>query len=650
MSATRRFTIALRAAVVLLAGQAFASSAQAELVWGVNGHPLVSYPGVSIAEQLDAVRDLGLTSYRVDIAGPEKVAALHELVREGNVRGIAVLPLITPAFDLDKETPEVLQKKAYDLAFSLVSEFKGQIEVWELGNELDNYAVLKRCESRDNGTPRICLLGDASGKSPDDYSKVRWAKASAVLKGLTQGAHAADPSVRRAIGTAGWGHIGAFELMKADGISWDISIWHMYGEDPEWAFKKLARYERPIWVTEFNNPLGSQRGKDQQVEGLLKQMDRLRELQKTYDIEAAHIYELLDEPYWGGHYEAYMGLVQMTKDGNGGWKAADKKPAYTAVKQYIERIGARPARKIAIHRNCEIRPAAGAPALPAKDVITYAYCLVLGRAPDGAGLVSWSQRLARDMSVEQILIAMMNSDEFAKLYDLRQLSRRDYVILMYRLLLDVDPVRPVLAQAAADLESGKPGAALQQVLIRSKEFRALHPTLFVKLGPVAQAQVEPPVGSKAVPAKAPQARRSCDPSVMSRPLEFERGQVIYSYCLVLGRWPDSYGLRTWTAQMRQYGLPLEGLLQGLLESGEFSMKYDIDALDDSSFVTLLYRVLLGRDPDGQGLESYVLRLANGSLSRPQLYQTLVTSGEFRAKHEALFTARMPARVRADAQK
>ena len=150
---------------------------------------------------------------------------------------------------------------------------------------------------------------------------------------MTEGAHAADPSVRRAIGTAGWGHIAAFELMKRDGISWDISIWHMYGQDPEWAFKELAQYERPIWVTEFNNPFGSQRGKEEQVKGLVKTMKRLTELEKTYEVEAAHIYELMDEPYWGKDFESFMGLIEMKKDENGNWRAGDKKPAYAAVKE-----------------------------------------------------------------------------------------------------------------------------------------------------------------------------------------------------------------------------------------------------------------------------------------------------------------------------
>ena len=645
MSATRHYMPPPCVAAVLLAAQLFASAAQAAFVWGVNGHPLVSYPGVSIAEQLDALRDLGLTSYRVDVPGSEKTEALRELVYEGRARGITILPVVTPDFDLDKETPAALEKKAYDLAFALVSAFKGDIHVWELGNELENYAVLKRCEARNDGTPRVCLLGDASGKSADDYANGRWSKASAVLKGLTEGARAADPSVKRAIGTAGWGHIGAFERMKADGISWDISIWHMYGEDPEWAFKKLAQYGHPIWVTEFNNPYGSQRGKELQGKGIIKTMTRLRELQTPYNVQAAHIYELMDEPYWGkDNYEAFMGLVEMKEDGKGGWMIGETKPAYATVKEYIERIGARPPHEIALRQRCVMQPAAATEALTARAKITYAYCLVLGREPDGGGLDAWSTRLESDLSIEPILISMLQSYEFSKLYDVPKLSKREYVSLMYRLLIDADPPTPVLKQAAADLEAGKPATGLLEALVGSKEFHARHSALFAKTVAAAEA----PAASELSSAK-PEVRRNCDMGTLRRPLEFERGQAIYSYCLVLGRWPDGFGLYSWVEEMRN-GMPLERFLLGLLQSDEFANKYAVSKLSNANFVTLLYRLLLGRDPDGAGLNSYVSQLATGAMSRSKLYEAILYSDEFRSKQEALYTARKPERPRAELEK
>ena len=44
-----------------------AEEAKGDLIWGVNGHPLASYPGVSIERQLDYVKELGMTSYRIDV-------------------------------------------------------------------------------------------------------------------------------------------------------------------------------------------------------------------------------------------------------------------------------------------------------------------------------------------------------------------------------------------------------------------------------------------------------------------------------------------------------------------------------------------------------------------------------------------------------
>lgn len=61
-------------------------------------------------------------------------------------------------------------------------------------------------------------------------------------------------------------HTGAFTRMQRDGIQWDISVWHMHGQDPGWAFKILAAFNRPIWVTESNHPRGGQRAVPEQAD------------------------------------------------------------------------------------------------------------------------------------------------------------------------------------------------------------------------------------------------------------------------------------------------------------------------------------------------------------------------------------------------
>jgi hypothetical protein len=324
----------IRSAAIICA-LALSGPAHADLTWGINGHPLVSYPGVTVEQQLDYLKDLGARSYRVDVPGVDKIPRLHKLVLEAKSRGIEILPVITPTFDLGADPPDLLEKKAHDLAFALVSEFKGDIRVWELANEFENYAIIQPCEMRDDGVQYDCSHGPAGGTSSLDYFGPRWAKVTAVLKGLTSGAYEADPTVRRAVGTAGWGHIGAFERMQKDGIPWEISVWHMYGGDPEWAFKKLVEYRRPIWVTEFNHPLGSQKSEQEQADGLAETIAYLRRYHEPYNVQAAHIYELLDETYWAPSYEAYMGLVRLEKAGANKWKSGAPKIAYDKIKQLL---------------------------------------------------------------------------------------------------------------------------------------------------------------------------------------------------------------------------------------------------------------------------------------------------------------------------
>ncbi len=323
-----RATLAVLWFAAFVGGSGVAAPAHAEPIWGINGHPFTAYPGVTVDQQLDYIRDLGLKSYRVNLREPDE---LGELLDKAKAHGITLLPVFTPQFDLDKETPEVLYDMAYNLAHGFVSRFKDDIRVWELGNELENYAIIKPCEMQDDGKEYNCGWGPASGSGPLHYYGPRWAKVSAVLKGLSEGTAAADPSARRAMGTAGWGHIGAFTRMERDGIKWDISVWHMYGEDPEWAFRQLAAFGRSIWVTEFNHPHGSTKSAEEQAAGLKRTIERLRALAPLYRVEAAHVYELLDEPYWAPSYEANMGLVTVEKDGDG-WKPGAAKPAYEAVK------------------------------------------------------------------------------------------------------------------------------------------------------------------------------------------------------------------------------------------------------------------------------------------------------------------------------
>lgn len=481
----------LAALALLILLKVATAPAQADLIWGVNGHPFTAYPGIGFKQQLDYVEDLGMSSYRVNVSSITHAPALRRLVDLASPRGIDILPVLTPGLDLDNSSPEQLYKWAHAFAVYLVSRFKDDIRVWELGNELENYAIIQPCETRDNGEPYNCEWGPAGGVSPLDYFGPRWAKASAVLKGLSDGTTSVDPKIRKAIGTAGWGHVGAFERMRQDGIEWDISVWHMYGEDPEWAFKKLAEYGKPIWVTEFNHPSGSQHGVVDQAKGLKRWMQRLRELEDAYNVEAAHIYELLDETYWAPGFESVMGLVYLEKDERNAWRIAGNKPAYCVVKTLLrggyrmpvsgpqsEGTADRPQPAALPQRACNLclfdHRDAGA-----RNKVRYSYCLILGREADGGGVQSWASALDSGRTMRSILLGMLQSDEFKAGRRTSELGASGYVALLYRLLLDREPDSQGLADYAKALEQGASDRGeVARSIMGSPEFRRKHKLLF----------------------------------------------------------------------------------------------------------------------------------------------------------------------------
>jgi hypothetical protein len=311
-------------------------AAAPDIIWGANGHPFTAYPNISLEDQLDALQRLGMSHYRINLRPDGSTAGLDNLLRLATRRGISLVPVIVPDASFETDTAERLYTKSYEIARALAKRYRGRIKVWELGNEFENFAIIKPCEYRDDGTKYPCEWGPAGGVGELEYFGPRWRKVSAALRGLSDGVKAGDPSALRAVGTAGWGHLGAFDRMARDGIEWDISVWHQYTPGGEDSFQHLARFGKPIWITEFNYESGSTNGEEAQARGLVEMMTRHREIRGPYRIEAVFIYELFDEPYWTGA-EAKMGLLHLKKNNRGFWQIGEPKPAYEAVRELIAR-------------------------------------------------------------------------------------------------------------------------------------------------------------------------------------------------------------------------------------------------------------------------------------------------------------------------
>lgn len=315
--------------------------------FGLNGHPFtqIVFKDVNIKTQLDLVKEIGAKWYRVDVKGdalyPQRISELKELVVEAKKRGLKVLPIIFPPVALNSEDNLV---KIYNISFmyskNLVSKFKNDINVWELNNELDNYALLRKGELTYLG--HLLKYGVPDGINSKDYDIMRTKKVMALLKGLSDGVCSADPGAKRII-NAGWIHWGIFEHIVENNIGFEIIGWHWYSDMGDIANIKgkinlldnLKKYNRPIWITETNRRGGSygSNGNNEQAKYLENSLFSYIAYSKKYPIEKVFIYELLDDPPLGhNNPEAYYGLLEVQRNMLGKWEIKSKKHSFNAVK------------------------------------------------------------------------------------------------------------------------------------------------------------------------------------------------------------------------------------------------------------------------------------------------------------------------------
>ena len=315
--------------------------------WGVNGHSFSqeAYWHVPVDTQLDLVSELGATWYRFDLSSGGfmgNVERMDGLLSGAEQRKLRLLPVLfaDPGARDEKATAEQIRQAAFTFARQAASRYKGRITHWELSNELDAYAMIRKGERTRDG--RLWEWGDAEGSNPDDLNEARYQKAKAEILGLHEGVKAGDPDALTIVDTAGWLHYGFIErLVTEDHVPFDILSWHWYSECGQITNVQgrvnlvdyLKRYNKPLWITEINRRDGSKDGKEQE------QADYVGSTSKQFcanpGIRAFFVYELLDEPYFGVGGESDYGLVAVAKDGAGKWQVSRRKPAFAAFKAAI---------------------------------------------------------------------------------------------------------------------------------------------------------------------------------------------------------------------------------------------------------------------------------------------------------------------------
>lgn len=337
----------MKSRVVLAFVLAVCCASAEDFHWGVNGHPFQQegYRAVPLAEQLALLTDLGVGWYRNDWsqarfeAAPDTYDAFIEAAAR---KGIHILPVIFPSLGSSGDAaPEAIRAASRAFARTVASRYKGKITHWELANERDNLAMIRKGERDRNG--RLWEWGDPAGNKPEHYEEGRYQKVKAELLGLYEGIKEADPEALTIVDSGGWLHYGFFErLVHEDNVPFDILGWHWYSEmgaltrevDGVHVLEQLKSYGKPIWVTEINRRSGSLGGKFHEQAQYL--VESAKQALDYPGVDAFFAYELLDEPYFGAdNPESHYGLVEIVKGLDRRWRVRRKKEAFEAYRAII---------------------------------------------------------------------------------------------------------------------------------------------------------------------------------------------------------------------------------------------------------------------------------------------------------------------------
>jgi len=355
---------------------------------GVNGHPFDGREyndatGVSFAQQIKLVRQLGLTWYRINVPvwpSGNDFSAMDKLESLAERNHVKLLPVIIPQVNLGGSLSEI-QQGAYQAAASIVSHYQGRISIWELENEQDvysNYAYEDMCGSAIASACRQTLcqgtmctydttgqllypFGPSNGESPVDYQPQRLAIAKALLSGLSQGVYAADPASQRIINFA-WIHTGFIQAILAAKIPFDIVGIHWYqnmGEitcpgqslpcpanplNPNVVRWLQNATGKPIWMTELgytpNAPVpGSAANRVLEAQYLSSTLANYSANPREYPFPVVLIYELLDGVTgWTSGNSSQYGVVSDQVNSEGLVRIEAIKPAGAVLRQISYRL------------------------------------------------------------------------------------------------------------------------------------------------------------------------------------------------------------------------------------------------------------------------------------------------------------------------
>jgi hypothetical protein len=282
-------------------------------IWGVNGHPAAPSQAYDFRDdperlrrQMQLIKDLGFTHYRVDIHfdmdGTEH-GLLAEVAPVAEEFGVVLLPVVTFRKDLVPQDSSDAYRAGKRIGAAFVRHHGTRFPVVEVGNEVDIPA----------------MNGHMVGSELDHYRLEELQRYAAFLRGVIEKINEGAPGVRTIVDVA-MSHTYFLRYLRDVGVPFDIAGWHLYadelgygtdvehGGDYRSALTRLEALGLDIWITEVNRHQGS--GPDHRFAA--EQATMLRrlavEMYSHPQVKAFMVYQLYDEVANPGD-EAYYGLV-----------------------------------------------------------------------------------------------------------------------------------------------------------------------------------------------------------------------------------------------------------------------------------------------------------------------------------------------------
>lgn len=244
------------------------------------------------------------------------------------------------------------------------------------------------------------------------------------------------------------------------------------------------------------------------------------------------------------------------------------------------------------------------------------YELVLGRDYEDGGVIYWMRELvSQAQSASDAANGFFFSTEFLN----KNHPDLDFVLIAYRALLGRDPGGTEPAYWVDKLNTGTTRQEVVDGFIDSQEFRAIAASYGILT--TGGGSVQP------IPDSNTFFGRGFDDAVLfvafnSRVMEF----VKRFYDLVLERDFEVGGMDYWMTQLISRASTASDIANGFFFSTEFKNK----GHDDTTFVEIAYRTLLGREAEGSGLDYWVNDKLGTGTTREEVVEGFIDSSEFRA--------------------